>query len=136
MQTNCTCSSSNPSCHSLYKAQASNIQTSGGMVYTDIIVSKGDNSIIKAGTKYRIAVTDANNPPICTFLSNYAVRKEGTFTSDSSFQTIPNVSIWANASDFATGAAKHLFLITDGSTTPGQWTWFQPQPLVFTKTCN
>jgi hypothetical protein len=99
---------------------------------------KEDGSLMKAGTKYWISVGPASTS--CTDISGYltAVRASGTLASDTGVLSISNVPIWPSQAAYdadAPGTTKSIFIITDGSTTPGTATWIEPEGLVFTKSC-
>jgi surface antigen len=79
-------------------------------------------------------------------VNNYQARKSGYFSdaavtlkSGGTIAEISNIPLWPSAAAYQAapcGDEKHIFLITDGSTTPNTRTWYTHQAVTFEKRCN
>lgn len=135
-ETNCTCSSADKTCHTLYQGRVDNVHPNGWQA--DLSFMKATGTVMKAGTKYWISVGPATTS--CTDIPGYlsVVRATGTITADTNVLSVPNVPIWKDQASYDAdppGSTKGIFIMTDGFGMQGIATWLQRDGLVFTKTC-
>lgn len=130
--SNCNCSASNPSCHSLYVAKINSLN--GNTASLTFAKTGGDGP--SSPLHYWIVVADVATPS-CQDLGTYVVRKEGTWSAGQPLTT--SVNVWPDESSCkqdSPGVYKKMFIITDQQGLSDQKIWFQKTPLVFTRACK
>jgi hypothetical protein len=134
--TNCTCSATNTSCHTLYRARVDSIAADGW--HANLSFQKADGSTISAGLQYWVTVGPAT--PSCWDINGYlnVIRAHGTVSTNTSTLSVTNVPIWPDQATYdadAPGTTKYIFVMTDGSGVLGTPTWIEKDALAFTKSC-
>lgn len=131
---NCTCSSTDTDCGSLYLGRVDSIN--GNTVQMSF--QKTDNlGAPSVNVSYWIVVGEQF--PDCQDIPYYVTRTQGTWSSSQSVLTVPGINIWPDQASFEAapcGEAKGLFIITGGQGHTNERIWFERQAVWFTKMCN
>lgn len=132
-QSDCACTSSDSSCHSLYQGRAEAID--GNLATLSFQKVTGEPPSVDVS--YWIVVGE-DAEPSCTDLPAFVERGTGTWAASDATLSVSDIPIWPSEADLAaasTGETKKLFIITGGSDGPDSRTWFQKEAVVFTKEC-
>lgn len=133
-QTDCSCTTQDPDCRTLYVGRA--VEVAGNLATMQF--QKTDGSGPSVDIKYWVVVGDEQ--PDCNLIDMYLERASGTWSQSDQTLEVDGIDIWPSESAFNNapcGESKYLFVISGGGggfeTTR---TWFQKQPVRFTKVCE
>jgi hypothetical protein len=136
-EPDCSCTSDNPTCHSLFRAQVVGI-------VGNVVTLSGQKASLNSGppeptapVTVRMLVADGTTPA-CTDLDIFVERSRMVWSAEATFTVQGN--IWPTEQDFNAaqpGSEIYLFLASgSGAGAPDARIYFQPQVLRFRKVCD